>query len=813
MNDKNNILGLYRFNIESYDSNTNNTNQPITFIEFDDNRNQNLLRNSNLTFNPSTNTLHSTNINASGTHTIGNILNNNATFSIKEKNDNAVMTISTENTSDTTQDAKIELDQDNRKITLNAGDGFRKFTINVSNRYELENINDVRLSFNDSNAPTDQKFVEIVNSDGSFIVKNYSDSHAAADTPMQIIRNTNSVNCSDILFNVKTNFTIRNEGGSVEKFHFDIVNSKLTCTTIDATNLELTNLKALDGTSCGSIANSTGVFTIDSSVLTTTDINGGTIDGCDITVGTGKTLDVTNGTFNVGTVNVTNLQLTNLKALDGTSCGSIANSTGIITLGSSVLTTTDINAGTIDGCDITVGSGKTLNVSAGTLTLADNQISGDKVEGGTINATTINTLTTNLVTGSGGSMNLSTGHFGGSLFDTTPEATANSILFTRTATVNGRRIIYGSNITFDSSTNILSHTGDINIATGKNYKINGTQISSANLSNDSSLVKVASNRSTIGNLTIGNWTASADFSMLRNSSLSADNDYALLQQNTGATFINSKAGQVLNLGIGNSYKLVVGTGGDVTLSNNLILSTGQVNFPYFQVFGNSANFMGALGFNRNLSTGAILNSTFDAFQVHNNNGKLHFQNYLGSDGSEIDANTLVLVNGEVGIGHAVCDEKLDVNGTVKASSFDPSSDDRLKKNETKITNALNIINKLSCETYDKVKQILYKKNPPTNIGLDNFTSTDEIDWDLDNYSASDFMKEAGFIAQEVEQINELKDYIKVGNENKIYTINYNSIFTYAVAAIQELSQENTELKNKISNLEADILLIKNNLSI
>ena len=53
--------------------------------------------------------------------------------------------------------------------------------------------------------------------------------------------------------------------------------------------------------------------------------------------------------------------------------------------------TADINGGTIDGVtiagsDITVGAGKTLDVSAGTLTLADNQISGDKVEGGTIAA-------------------------------------------------------------------------------------------------------------------------------------------------------------------------------------------------------------------------------------------------------------------------------------------------------------------------------------------------------------------------------------------------------------------------------------------
>ena len=71
---------------------------------------------------------------------------------------------------------------------------------------------------------------------------------------------------------------------------------------------------------------------------------------------------------------------------------------GTANIDSLVADTADINAGTIDGAtiatsDITVGAGKTLDVSAGTLTLADNQISGDKVEGGTINATTINTLT------------------------------------------------------------------------------------------------------------------------------------------------------------------------------------------------------------------------------------------------------------------------------------------------------------------------------------------------------------------------------------------------------------------------------------
>ena len=68
------------------------------------------------------------------------------------------------------------------------------------------------------------------------------------------------------------------------------------------------------------------------------------------------------------------------------------------TLTSPDVNTPDIDGGTIDGAtiatsDVTVGAGKTLDVSAGTITLADNQISGDKVEGGTIAATTITDLT------------------------------------------------------------------------------------------------------------------------------------------------------------------------------------------------------------------------------------------------------------------------------------------------------------------------------------------------------------------------------------------------------------------------------------
>jgi hypothetical protein len=68
-------------------------------------------------------------------------------------------------------------------------------------------------------------------------------------------------------------------------------------TTVDTTNLEVTNLKAKDGTSAGSIADSTGVVTLASSVLTTADINGGTIDGTTLGATTPASVAATTGTF------------------------------------------------------------------------------------------------------------------------------------------------------------------------------------------------------------------------------------------------------------------------------------------------------------------------------------------------------------------------------------------------------------------------------------------------------------------------------------------------------------------------------------
>ena len=95
-------------------------------------------------------------------------------------------------------------------------------------------------------------------------------------------------------------------------------------------------------------------------------------------------------TFTGGTgINTSGSGNTVTFAIDST----VATLAGGETFTNKTLTNPDINGGTVDGANITVGSGNALDVSGGTLTLADNQISGNKVEGGTIDAVAITNLT------------------------------------------------------------------------------------------------------------------------------------------------------------------------------------------------------------------------------------------------------------------------------------------------------------------------------------------------------------------------------------------------------------------------------------
>jgi hypothetical protein len=150
-----------------------------------------------------------------------------------------------------------------------------------------------------------------------------------------------------------------------------------------------------------------------------------------------------------------------------------------------------------------------------------------------------------------------------------------------------------------------------------------------------------------------------------------------------------------------------------------------------------------------------------------------------------------------------------ISGTMTAGTTDVKSDDRLKHNEVVITNGLTIIDQLTPKFYQKT-----------------FTMLDaSYNGDLSGYA---WIYEAGLIAQEVLQVPDLsfavgggdyyqETYILRDQSNDIsanyydissnydistilikqpYVLNYNSIFSYGVAAIKEL---HTKVKAQTTN--------------
>lgn len=106
------------------------------------------------------------------------------------------------------------------------------------------------------------------------------------------------------------------------------------------------------------------------------------------------------------------------------------------------------------------------------------------------------------------------------------------------------------------------------------------------------------------------------------------------------------------------------------------------------------------------------------------------------------------------------------------------SDDRLKHNEKNINNGLEIIRQLEPQIYQKTR---------------NFK-----DIDFSGIVNEAFILEAGFIAQEVEKITDLSFSVNIGNETIPYSLNYNNIFVFGLAAIKELDKKISD-KEKISN--------------
>lgn len=121
--------------------------------------------------------------------------------------------------------------------------------------------------------------------------------------------------------------------------------------------------------------------------------------------------------------------------------------------------------------------------------------------------------------------------------------------------------------------------------------------------------------------------------------------------------------------------------------------------------------------------------------------------------------------------------------TIFTNTIVNSSDDRLKHNEKNINNGLEIIRQLEPQIYQKTR---------------NFK-----DIDFSGIVNEDYILEAGLIAQEVEKITDLSFSVNIGNETIPYSLNYNNIFVFGLAAIKELDKKISDKEKISSNLNSN----------
>jgi hypothetical protein len=192
-----------------------------------------------------------------------------------------------------------------------------------------------------------------------------------------------------------------------------------------------------------------------------------------------------------------------------------------------------------------------------------------------------------------------------------------------------------------------------------------------------------------------------------------------------------------------------------------------------------------------------------------NSNKINFNNNISFVNSAIDSD--VSVNGDICcnilrasnlsiqeisgdisfIGNFDFSGKVIIDGSLNATDISAASiitltgisttsDDRLKHNEKNITNGLEIIRQLEPQIYQKTRNFKH----PDFSGIVNEA----------------FILEAGLIAQEVEEINDLSFSVNKGNETNPYSLNYNNIFVFGLAAIKELDKKISDKEKISSNL-------------
>jgi hypothetical protein len=216
-----------------------------------------------------------------------------------------------------------------------------------------------------------------------------------------------------------------------------------------------------------------------------------------------------------------------------------------------------------------------------------------------------------------------------------------------------------------------------------------------------------------------------------------------------------------------------------------------------------------------LNSGSDKLSTVSFGEAQTSRGQIQFDGspailHIGTISGSTFFKTINIKRGDnkVGInkGNSSLNAALDVVGNILASgTVSGGSDDRIKFNEQKIDNSLNLIKKLNIVKYDKLYEDI-------NLNL----TDEEFNLKKDNLK---YCKEIGIIAQELQDIDDLKFVVSGGEtqiitnddgteteQDNIYSVAYNNLFNLHIKATQELIK-------KIENLETELRTLKETIDI
>jgi len=598
-------------------------------------------------------------------------------------------------------------------------------------------------------------------------------------------------------------------GGGISFTSGNVIIRDLNNTNISSTSLNVTGITA------GSINFTSDIYKngvlYSSSKWTATSGNisftSGTVNATGFvasTITTGSlraTTAISAGTLTSTNAAITNITVSTLRITNSTISNTLITNANVTRLTAGTITSTDISTGTLQApSGITVGNinftGSLYQNGVAYLGSQWTTTSGNvSYTSGSVIATDLNVTTATAGAAKITNLNVVSVTSGNII----PSADLTYNLGSETARWKDL-YLSNSTIKFADGTNLSTSSGNLQVtdtSTGKILSLGGGAISSANLSSiDILATNISANTLYCSTITGGTLSLSGDLVVggtLTTVNITTTN---LTDVNISTGTLNASSSTISNVlftNISSSSLIVsniINTNANITtltaatllntdaVSTNvtaatLNLSTGITSASAQITNANITTLTAATLLNTNLVSGNITSSSFSLTSTNGNytfgitDGNIYFKNplsgYLWYENST--AANMRLTNGN-----------LTVTGDI--TGFGNLSDIRLKKNVIDIAQmeSLRVVNALRPVTFD---------------------------WKDDIFNESKRNKnDAGFIAQEVEEIIPcaVSDYVTSDVNYK--HIKHERILPYLVGSIQKLTRENDELRNRLTQIES-----------